>query len=128
VTLEAVQGALPADATLIEFAAYRPFDPAIESVNEAFGKLRYAAYVVHRSGPPTAVDLGEAETIDKKVEVLRGALGDPARSDVRRLARTLDDAVMRPLRSHLGCNRSTRSTWSRVTWVPADSTAHSARM
>ena len=102
VTLEAVQAAMPANAALIEFAAYRPFDPAIDSVNAAFGKLRYAAYVVHRTGPPSGVDLGEAETIDKAVEALRGALGDPARSDVRRLSRALEDAVMRPLRGLVG--------------------------
>ena len=102
VTLEAVQAAIPADAALIEFAAYRPFDPAIESVSAAFGKLRYAAYVVHRTGPPSGVDLGEAETIDKAVEALRGALGDPARSDVRRLSRALEDAVMRPVRGLVG--------------------------
>ena len=101
-TLEAVQAAIPADAALIEFAAYRPFDPAIESVSAAFGKLRYAAYVVHRTSPPSAVDLGEAETIDKAVEALRGALADPARSDVRRLSRALDDAVLRPVRGLVG--------------------------
>ena len=101
-TLEAVQAAIPADAALIEFAAYRPFDPAIDSVNAAFGKLRYAAYVVHRTGPPRGVDLGDAETIDKAVEALRGALGDPTRSDVRRLSLALEDAVMRPLRGLVG--------------------------
>ena len=102
VTLEAVQAAIPADAALIEFAAYRPFDPAVDSVNAAFGKLRYAAYVVHRSGPPNAVDLGDAEKIDKAVEALRAALGDPARGDVRRLSRALDDAVMRQVRGLVG--------------------------
>ena len=102
VTLEAVQAAIPANAALIEFAAYRPFDPAIDSVTAAFGKLRYAAYVVHRTGPPSGVDLGDAETIDKTVEALRGALGDPTRSDVRRLSRALEDAVMRPLRGLVG--------------------------
>lgn len=102
VTLEAVQAAVPADAALIEFAAYRPFDPTIESVAAAFGKLRYAAYVVRRTSPPIGVDLGDAETIDKAVDALRGALGDPTRSDVRRLSRALDDAVMRPLRGLVG--------------------------
>ncbi len=97
-TLEAVQAAIPANAALIELAAYRPFDPAVESVGAAFGKLRYAAYVVHRTGPPSAINLGEAAPIDKAVEALRAALGDPARSDVRRLSRALEDAVMRPLR------------------------------
>ena len=102
VTLEAVQAAMPVDAALIEFAAYRPFDPAIDSVAAAFGKLRYAAYVVHRTGPPSGVDLGDAETIDKAVAALRGALGDPMRSDVRRLSLALEDAVMRPLRGLVG--------------------------
>jgi CHAT domain-containing protein/Tfp pilus assembly protein PilF len=102
VTLETVQAAMPADAALIEFAVYRPFDPAIDSINAAFGKPRYAVYVVHRTGPPSGVDLGEAETIDKAVEALRRTLGDPARNDVRRASRTLDDLVMRPLRGLIG--------------------------
>jgi CHAT domain-containing protein/tetratricopeptide (TPR) repeat protein len=102
VTLEAVQAAMPASAALIEYAAYRPFDPAIDSVVAAFGKRRYAAYVVHRGRPPSAVDLGDAEKIDKAVEALRAALGDPARGDVRRLSRALDDAVMRPVRGLVG--------------------------
>jgi CHAT domain-containing protein/Tfp pilus assembly protein PilF len=102
VTLEAVQAAIPDDATLIEFAAYRPFDPTIESVGAAFGTLRYAAYVVHRTGPPSGVDLGDAETIDKAVGALRAALADPARTDVRRLSRALENVIMRPLRGLVG--------------------------
>ena len=99
VTLDAVQAAMPANAALIEFAAYRPFDPAIDSVNAAFGKLRYAAYVVPGTGPPIEVDLGEAERSTRRS---RPCVGDPARSDVRRLSRALDDAVMRPLRGLVG--------------------------
>jgi CHAT domain-containing protein len=93
---------MPVNAALIEFAAYRPFDPAIDSVTAAFGKLRYAAYVVHRTGPPSGVDLGDAETIDKAVGALRGALSDPMRSDVRRLSLALEAAVMRPLGGLVG--------------------------
>ena len=70
VTIEAVQAAIPASAALIEFAAYRQFDPAIDSVNAAFGKLRYAAYVVRGTGPPLGVDLGDAATINKAVDAL----------------------------------------------------------
>ncbi len=102
VSLAAVQAAMPVNAALIEFAAYRPFDPAIDSVAAAFGKLRYAAYVVHRTGPPSGVDLGDAESIDKAVGALRGALSDPMRSDVRRLSLALEAAVMRPLRGLVG--------------------------
>jgi CHAT domain-containing protein/Tfp pilus assembly protein PilF len=102
VTLEAVQTAMPTDAALIEFAVYRPFDPSIESVGAAFGNPRYAAYIARRSGLPAAVDLGDAASIDKQVAALRAALGDPARSDVRRLSRALDQAVMRPIRALVG--------------------------
>jgi CHAT domain-containing protein len=102
VTLAAVQAAIPAEAVLIEFAAYRPFDPAVDSVAAAFGKLRYAAYVIRRTGAPSGVDLGEAEAIDNAVRALRQALGDPMRSDVRRLSRAVDEAIMRPLRGLVG--------------------------
>ena len=102
VTLETVQAAIPDGAALIEFAAYRPFDPHVDSITAAFGKLRYAAYVVHQTGAAGAVDLGDAEKIDRAVDAFRASLRDPARSDVRPLARALDEAVMRPLRGLVG--------------------------
>ena len=60
-TLAAVQAAIPANAALIEFAAYPPVRSGDRQTSAAaFGKLRYAAYVVHRTGPPSGVDLGDA--------------------------------------------------------------------
>ncbi len=98
VTLAAVQFAIPNNATLIEFAAYKPFDPsALKHV-----AARYAVYVLTAQGQPRWADLGEAAPIDQAVEAWRKALRDPKRTDVRRLARAVDEKVMRPVRALLG--------------------------
>ena len=102
VTLEAVQAAIPADAALIEFAAYRPFDPAIDSVGAAFGKLRYAAYVVHRTARRAPWISARRRRSTRRWRRCVERWADPARSDVRRLSRALDDAVMRPVRGLVG--------------------------
>jgi CHAT domain-containing protein/Tfp pilus assembly protein PilF len=102
VTLEAVQQAIPSGAALVEFAAYRPFDPAAESNNEAYGESRYVAYVVRRQGVPQGKDLGEAAAIDRAIGALRQALRDPLKRDVRQLARAVDARVMQPIRALVG--------------------------
>jgi CHAT domain-containing protein len=96
VTVEAVQAAIPADAALIEFALYRPFDPAAERNADAYGAPHYAAYVLRRDAAAAGVDLGEAAAIDRRVEALRAALSDPQR-DVSPSARALHDAIVAPL-------------------------------
>jgi CHAT domain-containing protein/tetratricopeptide (TPR) repeat protein len=100
VTLDAVRGALPADAALIELAVYRPFDPKVEN-SSAYGPERYAAYVLTREGT-RGFDLGAAQTIDASVAALRQALGDPQRTDVAERAREVDAAVLQPLRDAIG--------------------------
>ncbi len=102
ITLEAVQAAIPTGAALVEFAAYRPFDPKAESTSEAYGETRYVAYVVRRQGAPQGKDLGEAKVIDGAVDALRQALRDPSRRDARELARSLDEKVMQPVRVLVG--------------------------
>jgi CHAT domain-containing protein len=97
VSLGAVQQAIPAGVTLIEFAVYRPFDSRAQSMTVAYGAARYAAYVV-QADEVVGLDLGEAATIDPLVEAYRSALQDPARADVKRLARSLDERIMQPLR------------------------------
>jgi CHAT domain-containing protein len=47
------------------------------------------------------VDLGEAGAIDRAVDLWRRALRDPKRTDIKRLARIVDERVMRPARSLL---------------------------
>ena len=50
---------------------------------------------------PRWVDLGEAIAIDRAIGAWRKALRDPNRTDVKRLARAVDDKVMLPIRSLL---------------------------
>ena len=102
VTMDAVQAATPEDAALLEFAVFRPFDAREDQNNDAYGPPHYAAYVVRRDAAPRGVDLGPAGAIDATIAALREALRDPARRDLRRPARTLDEQVMRPLMGAIG--------------------------
>ncbi|HMX26720.1 MAG TPA: tetratricopeptide repeat protein, partial [Blastocatellia bacterium] len=101
ITLAAVKAAIPADAALVEFFVYRPFDPH-GKVDERYGSPRYVAYVLRRQGDAQWVELGEQAAIDATVAKLRAALRDRRRSDVKQLARAADEKVMRPVRKLLG--------------------------
>lgn len=102
VTLEAVQRAIPADAAVVEFVTYRPFDPKAKTRKERWQAAHYVAYVLKRTGTPTWVELGDGETIDAQVRKLRAALRNRERADVEQLARALDLRVMQSLRGLLG--------------------------
>jgi CHAT domain-containing protein/Tfp pilus assembly protein PilF len=94
-TLDAVQHAVPADAALLEFAIYRPFDAraSFESGKQD-GPPRYVVYVLRHTGDPQWKDLGPVEDIDQSVERFRSALADPKRTDVNRLATLLHQQVL----------------------------------
>ncbi|MGH9752918.1 MAG: tetratricopeptide repeat protein [Blastocatellia bacterium] len=97
VALDAVRAALPEDAALIEFVVYTPQD-----LQTGKGKpQRYLAYLLAAQGRPRWVDLGEVDAIDHAIGLWRGALRDPKRTDIKRLARIVDERVMRPARSLL---------------------------
>jgi CHAT domain-containing protein len=68
----------------------------------AYGEPRYAAYVLRGQGDVKWTDLGEAKEIDEAVSSLRNVLRDPKRTDVRTLARAVDEKVMRPVRALVG--------------------------
>jgi CHAT domain-containing protein/Tfp pilus assembly protein PilF len=102
VTLERIQRALPAGATLVEFSLYHPYNPKGRTRAERFGAARYVAYVLGSAGAPAWVELGEAAPIEAAITAWRAALADPRRADVKQLARTLDERVMRPVRKLLG--------------------------
>jgi CHAT domain-containing protein len=101
VTVGAVQSALPADAALVEFATYRPFDPKAPA-STMYGPRRYVAYVLTRDGAPSWVDLGESTPVDAAVDRLRQALRDPKRTEVKEQARELDAMVFEPVRALIG--------------------------
>ncbi|MCM3902250.1 MAG: tetratricopeptide repeat protein [Pyrinomonadaceae bacterium] len=101
VTIVAVQAAIPANVTLVEFFSYEPFD----AKDRKRSARRYIAYELRRQGDAQWVDLGEAKKIDEAVAKLRQALRDRTRRDVKPLARTVDRLVMQPLRPLLGKTR-----------------------
>lgn len=103
VALDAVKAAIPADAALIEFAIYRPYDPktAIES-DESYGEQRYIAYVISRNAEVEWRELGPTKVIDDAVDVFRRALRNPDSGGIRASARLLDEKVMRPIRALTG--------------------------
>jgi CHAT domain-containing protein/Tfp pilus assembly protein PilF len=97
VTLFAVQSALPANSALIEFVYFTPLDPKTEKSKPP----RYLAYLLPAQGQPNWVDLGEAAPIEQAIDAWRKTLRTPYRLDVKRLARAVDEIVMRPVRARL---------------------------
>lgn len=105
ITLGVVQTAIPTGGALIEFASYRPFNPKYAKPDEQFGQPHYVAYVLRHEGQTQWIELGTAKSIDDSVAALRQALRDPRHPDVERLARQVDEQVMRPVRGLLGNTR-----------------------
>jgi len=100
ITLADIQAAVPADAAAIEFAIYRPFNSKAPT-RAAYGPPRYVAYVIRHDGDVRWKELGDAKAIDGAIQDLRAALRDPKRTDVRSLARTVEQLVIEPLGSAL---------------------------
>lgn len=101
VTLAEIQAAVPENSALIEFAAYRPFDPKAPDNRGAYGDFRYVVYVIRNRGDVQWTDLGEAKEIDSAVDAFREALRDPLRKDAQQLARAADAKVLQPVRNLL---------------------------
>ncbi|MBO0719595.1 MAG: tetratricopeptide repeat protein, partial [Blastocatellia bacterium] len=104
VVVSAVQAALPADSVLVEFGNFTPIDLKTEKSEPP----RYLAYLLAPQGQPRWVDLGEAAPIDQTIRAWRKSLCNPARPDVHKLGRAVDEKLMRPVRSLIG--EMTRST------------------
>ncbi|ANB74935.1 hypothetical protein AYM40_21020 [Paraburkholderia phytofirmans OLGA172] len=104
VTVDRVRKVIPANAALIEFVAYFPFDPKAAR-SERWGARRYAAYVLTKNGDIRSADLGDAKAIDREIGDFGEALSNPEQFDethTKRLARALDENVMSPVRPLLG--------------------------
>jgi tetratricopeptide (TPR) repeat protein len=103
VTLEAVQKAIPANAALVEFIEYYPFNPKAPQ-GQRWGSPRYAVYVLSATGEPRWADLGSASEIDALVAQYRSATLDPRRplSETQAAARTLSAKIMAPVRQFVG--------------------------
>ena len=95
-TLRDIQDAIPAGAVLIEFASYRPFD-VHKSRTNTFGPLRYAAYVIGKTGILGSADLGDAASVDQRVQRFRATLATPANQSVRAAGQALYQALIQPI-------------------------------
>ena len=98
ISTAAVQALIPADAALVEFVRYAPFDA--QSLASAWETPRYAAYVLTQAGTLQAIDLGEAAPLDQLVAEFQVALRDRS-STVKTIARRLDKQLMAPIRPFL---------------------------
>ncbi|WP_375480576.1 CHAT domain-containing protein, partial [uncultured Nostoc sp.] len=106
ITIETVQKLIPTDAALVEIVRYRPVNPKAAH-EDRFGKPRYAVYLLPAKGEPKGIDLGDAETIQKTLELFRDDLRDKETpiAQVRKSARDLDKILMQPVRKLLGNTR-----------------------
>ena len=109
VDLEAVRRAIPVDSVLVEFVVYRPivrskfeFADGGAVDGKAYQNPRYAAFVAARSGSVEAVDLGEAEPIDREIRRFRSSLRDRYDRNVKTLATLSGSRVFEPLRKAIG--------------------------
>jgi len=106
VNLEAVRAALPAEAVLVEFVAYRPYNPSAAASKDRFGPTRYAAYVLTRQDEIGFVDLGEAAPVDELALRWRSLLGKRAdQKQVKRVGGALYQRLFAPVRKLLGNRR-----------------------
>ncbi|MGA9377805.1 MAG: CHAT domain-containing tetratricopeptide repeat protein [Phormidium sp.] len=100
-TIEAIQKLIPQNAALVELAFYYPFD----AKTSKWGTPRYVAYILNPDGKIQWVDLGEAEPINQTVTQFRQALQSQSPS-IQKIARTLDEKLMQPIRQRLGNTRT----------------------
>jgi CHAT domain-containing protein/tetratricopeptide (TPR) repeat protein len=101
-----IQSALPAGAALVEYVRSKQFDPR-NSVTP-WKAARYVAFVL-RSGPPrppTMVDLGDADELDRLIERFRGVLQPGQRwSEWAAVNDQLYRRVFAPVRPAIGASR-----------------------
>jgi len=99
-TVVGVSRAIPADAALVEWFRYTPFDPkATDAALPA--PPRYVAYVLKRDTAPAVIDIGEATAVESLVREFRLAASDSKRNDVKASAAALSNKLLGPLRAHL---------------------------
>ncbi len=102
VTIESVRAAVPENAALLEFVAYKRLLPKGITPKERYGEARYVVYIIRHRGDVQWKELGEAKAIDDAIDRLRRALRDPRKDNVKQLARAVDEKVMEPIRALVG--------------------------
>ena len=97
VTIEAIQRALPADAVLVEYVVYRPFNPQEARRDAKFLPPHYAAFVLPAHGEPLSIDIAPADRVNAAVDGLRRAIRNPADQTVRRRSRAAYELLLAPV-------------------------------
>jgi CHAT domain-containing protein len=109
---EAIQETLPSDSALVEISRYLPQKPQ-PKFGAFWGDQRYAAAVLHPTGAPKWVDLGNARDVEASVAKFRNGLSDKDAAGsiatnpgnlaaVQQAGRNLDQQVMAKIRPLLG--------------------------
>jgi CHAT domain-containing protein/tetratricopeptide (TPR) repeat protein len=103
ITLAQVQALVPANAALIEFTLYRPYNAKLPLFkDEQFGERRYAALVIPHEGDVYVKDLGSAKEVDKVADALRQSLRDPKRIDEKAAASAAYSKILQPIEGAVG--------------------------
>lgn len=127
VTIKQIQSRIPKDAVLVEYLQFiKEFTPEEktpkshtytmpgvggrmetysipEPIKLGIGTGQYVAYLFFSDGDPLRVDLGDADYINASALEFRAAMSNVQNeAKVRRLARGLDEKLMRPIRKLLG--------------------------
>lgn len=104
-----VRGAMTPGTALVEFVSYRPvsrrqfeFSGAEHARPDAFGRSKYAVFVMTADGKLNKQLVGDQQEIDSMIEKFRQSLRDPRRTDNRTIGRILDDKIMRAVRRLAG--------------------------
>jgi len=101
VTLASVRQAIPANAVLVEWLRYSPFDPKSVGSQARQPNPRYVAYILKHDGRPAVIDMGDAHEIELLVREFRIGVIDSKRSDFKSSARALFEKLFTPLRGYL---------------------------
>ncbi|MEQ8957101.1 MAG: CHAT domain-containing protein [Coleofasciculus sp. C2-GNP5-27] len=107
VTISGIQRLISEDTVLVELVRYASFN-AEAPPDKRWGEPRYAAYILSSTGEPEAIDLGAADTIDKKISDFRQLFKEGAKLPIpliKQRARALDQAIMAPIRAKIGNSR-----------------------
>jgi CHAT domain-containing protein/tetratricopeptide (TPR) repeat protein len=99
VTVAKVQAALPPRAALVELVRYNRYDPRQP---KSWQEARYLAYLLPWQGPPRWIPLGDAATVDTRIDAVLATMHKGASADATRAAlRRLDAVVWAPIRDQL---------------------------
>ncbi len=116
ITIEKVQKLIPPNSVLVELVHYQPFSSK-STIDEGYSRPHYAVYVLRSEGQPQAIDLGEAEPIDRAVEEfhkhlcttveptpesIKFCIDNLPEAQVKSSAQKLEQMVMQPVRQLLG--------------------------